>query len=829
MNDLRLPHEPQPCEPWAERLSLAASDCLSPDEEREVRRHIETCRACREHLRRLTELCGVLVESCVPDESPDAAVVSRVMSAIAGDESRQPPDRTSAETAHPTFLTPLQTTWRWIMRSPVSRATAAAVFVFAIVGVALWFHGNGTAPAFADYLQPILEGKSVRYKMTTEMKGPSGATATTDVMWLDPTRSRMQMEVEMPNGRKSGSVQIWDGRQRKSLHLQPAEKRATVYSDADMPDDKKAKPDDPFWFRTLLLGAVDKPGVKRESLGEKEIDGRRAVGFRVSLPDAVFIVWGDPKTGRPVRIETTVAVSPNVKMTLSDFEFDVEMDESLFSVEPPAGYEVMEIESTPSDDSPLEEKDLIEMFRYYGEATGGCFPDALDMMPLSQTVNFEEWCDANQRQPRKTPMERHQEGMEAQRKLRRGVMFAVQLQKEADSHYAGRGVLLGATDTPVFWYRPKDAEKYRVIYADLSVREAGAPPAVPEAEPDRPEKDLIEMLRCYSDSSGGSFPHSLDFESLSQVFIGQSYAQGYSEKPPTPSVRREIAETLAEIQRGLSFINALSKEADSHYAGKGVSRDAPDTPVFWYRPEEAKHYRVIYADLSVREAETPPGVRERLPEQDVIDMFRHYAELSGGAFPDSLELAAMSQIVTKKDQRAFTIRMMLEVFAPGEGRQNEERRRKVEQLACRVIDLQELGPGDEKPDPEEMTRLSEQMLDLVDWEKLAPGKGELSDKQKQKLIDARTQAVAMKMQATLMPKILAAIRQLQPGLTFVDSLPPEADLHYAGKGAKLDTPDRPILWYKPTGAANYRVIYADLGVEEMTPEEAKGLPEAECE
>ena len=32
--------------------------------------------------------------------------------------------------------------------------------------------------------------------------------------------------------------------------------------------------------------------------------------------------------------------SPDVKTTMSDFEFNVDMDESLFSVEPPAGYEV---------------------------------------------------------------------------------------------------------------------------------------------------------------------------------------------------------------------------------------------------------------------------------------------------------------------------------------------------------------------------------------------------------------------------------------------------------------------------------------------------------
>ena len=33
------------------------------------------------------------------------------------------------------------------------------------------------------------------------------------------------------------------------------------------------------------------------------------------------------------------------------------------------------------------------------------------------------------------------------------------------------------------WYRPKDAKKYRLIYADLSVREADAAPTVPNAQP----------------------------------------------------------------------------------------------------------------------------------------------------------------------------------------------------------------------------------------------------------------------------------------------------------------------------------------------------------
>ena len=40
---------------------------------------------------------------------------------------------------------------------------------------------------------------------------------------------------------------------------------------------------------------------------------------------------------------------------------------------------------------------------------------------------------------------------------------------EADAHYAGKGVKVDATDTPIFWYRPEGKAKYRVIRADLSV------------------------------------------------------------------------------------------------------------------------------------------------------------------------------------------------------------------------------------------------------------------------------------------------------------------------------------------------------------------------
>ena len=66
------------------------------------------------------------------------------------------------------------------------------------------------------------------------------------------------------------------------------------------------------------------------------------------------------------------------------------------------------------------------------------------------------------------------------------------------------------------------------------------------------------------------------------------------------------------------------------------------------------------------------------------------------------------------------------------------------------------------------------------------------------------------------------------GILFYMSLKPENDAHYAGGGVKLGTPNRPIFWYKPTGAKQFRVIYADLHVKEMSPDEVKTLPAAEA-
>ena len=100
--------------------------------------------------------------------------------------------------------------------------------------------------------------------------------------------------------------------------------------------------------------------VQREPLGERDIDRHQVVGFRIraaaarrrSLGRSENRIAGPPSNGN--------GMDGKIEVTISDFVFNAEMDESLFSVKLPAGYTVRTPESRCFPDA---EKDVIEMLR----------------------------------------------------------------------------------------------------------------------------------------------------------------------------------------------------------------------------------------------------------------------------------------------------------------------------------------------------------------------------------------------------------------------------------------------------------------------------------
>jgi hypothetical protein len=381
---------------------------------------------------------------------------------------------------------------------------------------------------------------------------------------LDATRSRQ--ELQMPNNSKG--IMIFDWGRGKSLSLDPAAKKAIVVTLANVSKQKLTQEDTFGWFRSILLDARDNPDVNRESLGEKEIDGQRVVGFRVTTRGIELILWGDPKTGRPVLAEMSMAMHPGVKSTLSDFVFDVQLDESLFSVEPPAGYTVQDMNV---DVSTPQEKDLIETFRTYTEVSGGAFPDSLELQPMMETVG-------------KTI------GMKVGKKL------ALQMIREK----------LTSGKRKLSEEQIRKVEELMDKFMEWQFH--------PEKRPSEEEMNKLEAeMRKTAGMDEGMKALAGGMGKMSEEEVRKN-AQDAAKKTAEASMQ-ELLKVQIPLQRGLLFAFALPSEADAHYAGKGVSLGAADKPIFWYRPKDSKKYRVIYADadLSVREADTPPNVPDAQP------------------------------------------------------------------------------------------------------------------------------------------------------------------------------------------------------------------------
>jgi hypothetical protein len=263
--------------------------------------------------------------------------------------------------------------------------------------------------------------------------------------------------------------------------------------------------------RRLVREGSSGTGEKAERLGKKEIDGRTAVGFRTRGEMGEMTLWADPETARPIRVEVSGEMFADVHLVMDHFQYDVALDPSLFSLEPPAGYSTQAMNVT----MPVEE-DLLRTLRTVAEHNKGRFPTKLGMnkevMVAAMAVIKPEMDKLMNDDELEAKMDKLAAKYGGKDKLRakygkelppaikaelaqaatptpatmaeymkatvpliqkelQGITFYTMLKPENDPHYIGGGVKLGTPDYPILWYKPTGTEKYRVIYADLSVKD----------------------------------------------------------------------------------------------------------------------------------------------------------------------------------------------------------------------------------------------------------------------------------------------------------------------------------------------------------------------
>jgi len=321
-----------------------------------------------------------------------------------------------------------------------------------------------TAFAIENVVAKLVNAKSARWETVIDLGSLGKHTSRTAIM---PGRTRQEDE--------DGSVMIIDWKSGQALSLSPDSKTAMrMEMGLDFEELEEFKFLNQFQtLRDSLGSSLESDGLNNvESLGSKIIDGRKLTGYRFDGQEKITI-WADPKTEVAVQIELTIGA--DVHFVMKNYNADVPVDETLFSLEIPDGYQVMEVDLPTGMPS---EAEFIRTLKLSCECCDGMFPPALDIISTS-TVSADIQVHLIK------SMEIDPTGATGNQiaELTRATMgfaFATKMlvSNERDAHYAGANVKLGTTDRPIFWYQPEGSDQYRIIFADLTVQPAASAPIV---------------------------------------------------------------------------------------------------------------------------------------------------------------------------------------------------------------------------------------------------------------------------------------------------------------------------------------------------------------
>lgn len=460
------------CRETIEKINILVTKGLQPEQQRDIDQHLNRCPACLKYLLEIRSddkrLAG-LAESL---KASVTLIEKGVMDALESDVEMKPVVKISM--------------WRSMMKR---RVLGYAAVVIIIVGL-LWglnhFTGwfGGTSPVFADVLEKIKKAHSVIYLQSFEVEGEDPFTVEVMVAQSGIMRTVLS----------DGNIIVNDFHGGKDLQLMTNAKKAIITQRVGRPRGKSL-----FnyldWLQTLHKHFAT-------FMGKEKIEGRDSNLFVLEKDQfEKFTVWVDAATDLPIKIEHTMipnlekgiivpeitlsegdfggdknntrkigisgrgGITKRSKMVYENFQWNVDLDPSLFSLEPPEGYTVAE---SKLDDSYKGEKDLVEALTIWATMSKKSFPADIDDL---NDPNKVKPLLINRFDGDGDPQEELEEALKVAHKFLKGLMFVQQLKVDGSWHYAGDGVMFGNAETAVCWWKPKDSDTYRVVYGDLRIED----------------------------------------------------------------------------------------------------------------------------------------------------------------------------------------------------------------------------------------------------------------------------------------------------------------------------------------------------------------------
>lgn len=424
------------CEESKELLVAYVEGLLEDSEKQAVAEHLKDCSSCQAELQELTGLHDRLVTNgkTLAQSNLEKDVMNQVI--------REQNIRLKTASRATEALKIRRT----IMKSPITRiAAVAAVIVVAALGINYIMAPSVT---WAQVIEPILNARTIVFDLIL------GTDDTGTVAHEIVVGSRMRRIMSnMPN-----MTMIIDMDNAKLLGLD-TEAKTAIY--VDIEGDLGDRTRNYIKFVRQIIGQLQDGQV--EELGERVIDGQKAIGFVGRGQNEEVRIWADPETALPIRIEAQIG--QEFSFIMKNFEFDAAVDESLVSMDVPDGYT---LQKTDINLGNATEKDFVESLRIWAEIIGdGTFPEAIGtestmkaMPTLVQKLTAMQVTE--------------EKGTQIGMGFAKGMLFHQILESQGAWNYAGAGVKLGDAGKAIFWYQPKGSQTYRVIYGDLSVKDVAA-------------------------------------------------------------------------------------------------------------------------------------------------------------------------------------------------------------------------------------------------------------------------------------------------------------------------------------------------------------------
>ncbi len=368
------------------------------------------------------------------------------------------------------------------------KAGLAAAAAAVVIAAGLWMllaPGGAGGIAFADVRRQIERTQTMTVTCVAQMKGMK-KPMTMKMLFKYPGLMRQEMTVEPaaflpPDANPPGFspstepaavevIGIFDMVNLKALSLIPSQKKAMPFEFRNLPPEatEQSKKQD------LLEQLKKVVAGEHQDLGEETIEGRKARGYRCKSPEMQQVtmdIWVDASTGTPLVVEQTMPESfGGIKVTMTDFVINPELDDSLFDTTVPEGYTV----ESQVVDWDAKEEDLIKGVGRLAKYCDGFFPHALTPTPelLRHLIELG-----------KSEKLSEEEAKEFGTLIQKVMMFQLKTMRGGEFVYAGEGVKLGDKATPILWYKAKDTETYRVIYGDLHAEDAQTAPQRPATQP----------------------------------------------------------------------------------------------------------------------------------------------------------------------------------------------------------------------------------------------------------------------------------------------------------------------------------------------------------